>query len=280
MRHWFRHSLASVVAITLVTAARPRAARADDLDLRAFEYLDVSETTDGSVWKGVIVEQTPNVQYKLASADGSVHVLRAEDVVHLSKERNRWYRFAPAPAPMTAAPVALASTKASPPRGGVRVDPELGVAFPTGVLADAGSHPGAVLGVRVGYEYRFGSVGVVGGAHLRFADWQGSTTDDGDVTLAETHLYARGVYHAGHAAPYAGLSLGSDHISVLDRGGNVTGRGGGFGMNLQLGVTVELGSTAGVAVALDYHPGTDEIVDGTPVPLTYVGLTLALGLRF
>ena len=43
----------------------------DEVDVRSFEYLDVVETADGSIWKGVVVEQTPNVVYKIATADGS-----------------------------------------------------------------------------------------------------------------------------------------------------------------------------------------------------------------
>ena len=51
-----------------------------------------SRPTDGSIWKGVIVEQTPGVQYKIATADGSLHVLKAGDVTKLSKQKNRDYR--------------------------------------------------------------------------------------------------------------------------------------------------------------------------------------------
>src|SRR5262245_36445217 len=74
-------------------------ARADDVDVNAFEYLDVVETADGSIWKGVLIEQTPGVQYKLATADGSQHVLKATDVTKVSRQKNANWRPHTAVAP-------------------------------------------------------------------------------------------------------------------------------------------------------------------------------------
>jgi hypothetical protein len=56
---------------------------------RFAEYLDVVQTRDGSVWKGLGIEQTPNVAYEIATADGSVHVIKAADVVKITKQRNK-----------------------------------------------------------------------------------------------------------------------------------------------------------------------------------------------
>src|SRR5438132_5681269 len=82
----------AIVVILLSTWCSRAFAEATDVDVTAFEYVDVVETSDGSLWKGVLVEQTPNVQYKIATADGSLHVIKAQDVVKLTKERNRAYR--------------------------------------------------------------------------------------------------------------------------------------------------------------------------------------------
>src|SRR4051812_20807854 len=91
-----------LIAALCVVGATSRLVHADDaqIDVRSFEYVDVIETTDGSVWKGIVVEQTPNVQYKLATSDGSLHVIKSADVVKLTKQRNRDYQ-----APHPVAPI-------------------------------------------------------------------------------------------------------------------------------------------------------------------------------
>src|SRR5687767_2059041 len=90
----------TICAVSLITFAASAAAAdnvevvaaADDVDVAAFEYIDVVEKTDGSILKGVVIEQEPGVRYKLAMADGSLHVIQAPDVVKLSKARNKNYR--------------------------------------------------------------------------------------------------------------------------------------------------------------------------------------------
>src|SRR6185312_5387603 len=74
-----------VASFAVLALARFAHAEDAEVDVKSFEYVDVVETTDGSVWKGVIVEQSPGVQYKIATADGSLHVLKAGDVTKLSK---------------------------------------------------------------------------------------------------------------------------------------------------------------------------------------------------
>ena len=76
-----------ICALLLATASHVRA-EGTEIDVRSFEFLDVIETTDGNVWKGVVIEQTPNVSYKIALAGGSIHVIPAADVQRMSKQRN------------------------------------------------------------------------------------------------------------------------------------------------------------------------------------------------
>ena len=91
--------LALCFASASLTIAAHRA-HADDVDVNAFEYVDVVETADGSVWKGILVEQVPNQRYKIATADGSLHVLPAGEVVKVTKAKNTgWRHGAAAPAP-------------------------------------------------------------------------------------------------------------------------------------------------------------------------------------
>src|SRR5687768_12271468 len=139
-----KHILAAVLC--LGGMASVASANDGDVDIRSFEYLDVIETSDGSVWKGVIVEQTPNVSYKVVIAGGSVHVIKAEDVLKMSKQRNREFRGGGAApvgggAPMgTSAPTGDGVQSTYQPRsslpppfvhGGPRFEPEMAIVFPS-----------------------------------------------------------------------------------------------------------------------------------------------------
>ncbi|HEY5948172.1 MAG TPA: hypothetical protein VIV40_21900, partial [Kofleriaceae bacterium] len=131
-----------ICALLLATASHVRA-QATEIDVRAFEFLDVIETTDGSVWKGVVIEQTPNVSYKIAIAGGSIHVIAAADVQRLSKQRNSEYRGAARPTVLRDGGVEqtyqpTAKLPAPYAHDGLRVDPELAIVFPTGVYDDLG----------------------------------------------------------------------------------------------------------------------------------------------
>lgn len=119
-----------IICGLLAGAAAHVRAETDEIDVRAFEFLDVIETADGSVWKGVIIEQTPNVHYKIAIAGGSVHVINASDVVRLSKQRNGDFRAGSAAAVPREDGVAQAyeqPAKLPAPyaHAGIRLDPEL-----------------------------------------------------------------------------------------------------------------------------------------------------------
>src|SRR5262245_21332527 len=88
----------AALLFVVASSSHARAAEAD-IDVRSAAYLDVVQTADGSVWKGIVIEQTPNVVYKIATADGSVHVIKAADVVKLTKQRNKHYHAARRAAP-------------------------------------------------------------------------------------------------------------------------------------------------------------------------------------
>jgi len=271
-------------------------ARADntELDVRSFEYLDVVETTDGSVWKGVIVEQTPNVQYKLASADGSLHVLKAGDVARISKQKNREYRAVAtrdtadggggsgdvvdrgngvvAHDTGGALPAPFASS-------GIRIDPSAVLVFPTGDISktDLSFSPS----VTVGYEQLFGNIGLEGGALARFTYWQlpaGEDPNDAAWTL-ETHAYGRAALHIARVALYAGGSIGLDsnmiHIGALNMSKTTTG----LGMNVQAGAEIAATRSVALGIGLDYHPGTDTIIDGAPNSISYFGVHAGASVR-
>lgn len=244
---------------------------ADDLsevDVRSADFLDVIETADGSIWKGVVVEQTPNVQYKIATADGSLHVIKAEDVVKLTKQRNRDRRVATtssAGAPVDDGVSQRYESGSGLPKpmahDGLRVSPEVAVVFPTGDYdaIDTSFAPG----VRIGHEALFGNFGIGGGGHVRFTYWRlpGDTKDA--TWLLETQFYGQAALHIGRAAPYVGVSFGLDTNYFYSNAASMSDTFVGFGMNLQSGLQIAASPNAAIDIGFDYHPGTDTSIGDT-----------------
>ena len=283
----------TLLCATLALAAfvAPAHATDGDIDVGAFEYIDVVETNDGSIWKGVLVEQTPGVHYKIATAGGSVHVIKTGDVTKLSKQRNPQWRGGVAarnptggaldggvgakyePGPSLPAPYATS---------GLRIDPEATFVFPQGLLSDAMVGTSFGTGVRVGYEALFGNFGLTGGFMARNTWWQlPGQTEDVAWTL-ETQLYGRAAMHIGRAAPYAGIALGLDTNYVYSELVDQSNTSVGFGMNLQGGLSIAATPQLAIDIGVDYHPGTDSINDMLPMNQSveyfalHVGTTLRL----
>jgi hypothetical protein len=274
-----------ICALLLATASHVRA-EGDEIDVRAFEFLDVLETTDGSVWKGVIIEQTPNVSYRIAIAGGSIHVIPAGDVTRMSKRRNPEYGSGRSNAAvMRDGGIAQSydsGPKLPPPmaRSGMRVEPELAIAFPTGDLEDSMFKTSFAPSVRIGYESMFGNIGLSGGAHLRFMYWLLPGESKNASWTAETQLYGRAAFHIGRATPYLGMSLGLDtnyyYLYAIDESTTSVG----LGMNLSTGIQIALSPLVAFELGGDYHPATDTISDGmTEGSVSYFALRLGATVR-
>ena len=282
-------------SLCLTTLATRVHADDGDVEVKSFEYLDVIETADGSIWKGVIVEQSPNIQYKIATSDGSLHVIKAGDVVKLSKQRNKEYRGGgnTVHERETAAtddlpighddgvakhyertgpllPVAMAHS-------GLRIDPELALVFPAGDVQN--NNTSYTPAVRVGYEAVLGNLGLGGGVLARYTFWQlpGMTGDA--LSTIETHGYARAALHLGRVAIYGGASVGLDtnyaYLSQVSMSKTTTG----IGLNLESGVEVLATPTLAIKAGFDYHPGTDTIIDGVPGSISYLAVILGASVR-
>ncbi|MDN5290103.1 MAG: hypothetical protein PWQ06_342, partial [Anaerophaga sp.] len=50
-------------------------------------YRDVVHLKDGSIIKGIIIEQVPNEQIKIETSDGSVFVYKMNEIAKMSKEK-------------------------------------------------------------------------------------------------------------------------------------------------------------------------------------------------
>ncbi|MGE3458907.1 MAG: hypothetical protein AB7O24_27570 [Kofleriaceae bacterium] len=306
-----RMATKTVLACVLAVGSLTAPAHAEDIYVSSFEYIDVVETVDGSVWKGAVIEHTPNVQYKITTADGSLHVIKAADVVRLTKQRNQNVRRAPMPAPAQpgaygAAPgpaygagPGVSSSYSSSSGGlpapyakpGMRIDPDVGIVFPTVDLGhgDEGAKykESFAPGVRVGHETFLGNFGFTVGGLARFTYWR---MHDNAVDLGaahwtlETHVFGRAALHVGRAAPYLGLSLGLDtnYLNNGDLGelvGMQTSTAVGFGVNAQAGVAVAASPGTAFDVGVDLHPGTDRVAPESDDTVSYFALRVGASIR-
>jgi hypothetical protein len=292
---------ALIIAVLAALSFPSYALAEDDIDVAAFEYIDVVETADGSMVKGVVVEQVPNVHYKIATAGGSLHVIKAADVVRLSKQRNSSYRRSaletgsPAHGPMTDRASLSRSYSggsglpAPYTRSGIRVDPELVIVFPSGDLGDGemqlGYSPTVGAGIRIGYEIMMGNLGLSAGGLGRFISWTvpDSLNGGGETShwTVETHAYGRAAFHIGRVAPYAGVTFGLDTngVSGYGYGYNDSETRLGLGMNLQGGITISASQLAAIEIGVDYHPGTDTIAEGSDASVSFLALRVGASLR-
>ncbi|HTJ42679.1 MAG TPA: hypothetical protein VL463_11325 [Kofleriaceae bacterium] len=289
-----KHLAAGLILVALGAAAHVAHADDTDIDVRSFDYLDVVETSDGSVWKGIVVEQTPGVQYKLVTSDGSVHVIKAGDVVKLTKQRNPWRQPTPmanmTPSAMSTGPMgrgdnslgAEASTGPSLPapyaHSGLRAQADLAIEWGTGDMKNVAVS--FAPNVRIGYEQLYGNFGLEAGGMLRWTDWRAGFETDDMIWTLETQAYGRAALHVARAAPYAGVAIGTDINYVYSAQADMSQTNVGFGMNLQFGLPVAI--TPGFALELggDYHPGTDTLIDGLSGSVSYFALRLGGQGRF
>jgi hypothetical protein len=285
-----RDLLHSVIVASLLWSAG--SSHADDLDINSMEMIDVVETVEGSIWRGVVTEQAPNVFYKIETADGSVHVIKAYDVVKVTKQKNPKYRAAPKRAALVIDPGdpatetdSLVMTSARP-RDGVRIDPEVAVVFPTGDLVDVGTSPldyrsSFAPGARIGYEVFRNNVGLSFGGHARYTSWRlpEEIAGFGSHWTLETQAYGRAAAQFGRAAPYAGMSLGLDTNHTHNNMNGMSSTAISFGMNLQAGITLAATPAAMLELGVDYHPGTDTIESGVDASVSYFALRFGAAIR-
>jgi hypothetical protein len=264
-------ALAVVASVAPAAVADDSPGVATDIDVDRSELLDVIATKDGSIWKGVLVEQTPGVDYKLLLSGGSLHVLRAEDVVSIRKERNPKFHAAPAPrAEVVQSGPGRAST-------GLVLGAGLTLAIPAGDLKkDDGSTVSPGFGLRGGYRYRSDNLSAQLGGLARFIYWNvPGSPDQAYLWTLEMFAFVRAGLRGTKFEPYVELSLGPEATGYDVSG---LGEGGGVAFAATLTAGVALIATRSIDVELDvtYHPPL------SPVPyanddfkISYFGLRLA-----
>ncbi len=286
------------LSLCILLAASAIAHADDEIDVRSAEYIDVVETSDGSVWKGVLVEQIPNVQYKLATADGSVHVIKAGDVTKISRQRNRKVAatVAPVPAVAPAAAVPPEAPAAPPPEvtpdgvaqqvapgggpyahSGLRLGAEVALISPMGDVSklDATSSPT----VRAGYELLLGKFGIGAGAMLRYSYWQWPGMLNSTAWTLESMAYTRAAIHLRRVALHADVAVGLDTNYTWNADLSMAKTSLGLGVNVGTGVDVAVSRKWTLAAGFDYHPGTDTVVDGAHGSISYFAVLLGAALR-
>ena len=277
--------LATTLFALCTIAALPRAHADDEIDVKNAELLDVVETSDGSIWKGVIVEQTPNVSYKVATADGSLHVIKAADVVKISRQRNK-DAHARVTADTTESHDGGVSRRYEGGGGGLpapfaktglRLDPSLAIVIPTGGMAlpDTSFAPS----VKAGYELMLGNFGLEGGAMTRYTWWRIPGDTKAAAWTLETMPYAQAALHVSRVSVHAGVAAGLDTNYVYFPQVDMAKTKVSFGMNVQGGVDVAATENIDVHAGFDFHPATDTVIDGLPGSISYYAILFGAGVR-
>ncbi|MBK9071850.1 MAG: hypothetical protein IPL79_12735 [Myxococcales bacterium] len=266
----------------------PSVAHAQSVDVAATQTWDVLEIADGSIYKGVIVEQTPGATYKLAMLDGSVRVFAADQIVKISKEAN----------PKWTAPTAAASSTGSPQQqrtgggmpkafaqSGMRFGLDAIVVFPTGDWGD--KDEGGIVetsfapSLRFGYEAIMGNFGIGGGLHTRFVPWIliGDAADaDISTWLLEAHAYGRASLHIGKVAPYAGMSMGVTTAQFSGPGSDDDLSETGFGLGIDFGLDAFVSNSIALGIGGTLNAVAPEF--GDVVAPSYFGLRLGMTASF
>jgi hypothetical protein len=243
--------------VVLCAAVAPAAALAQQVDPADAPVWDVVQMSDGTVWRGVIVEQVPGKIYRIALLGGSVVVVDVSQVVRVTREPNPGVRG-------TSVPPLAAS--------GFRLSVLSGVAVPTGNrdfysdgTSNVRSEAGLTANARVGYEIISGSAGITPAAFVEYTRL--GVDDSVPVRVVHTGLELRAAMHLARLVPYAALGFGAD-IAWFDAGrifdcesaNTRCEQGRGFGMHFAFGSDVLVTRHFALGLQITMHPGITDLV--------------------
>lgn len=188
------------VCVAAAVLALPVTAHASEIDPAVIQLWDVVHVADGSVLKGVIVEEVPGTSLRVVLLGGSSIVVPMANVVRLARELNPGFarpqvmQAADAPA----APRSPAIIAAS----GLRIGVMPGLAYHT----DADADPTFVLTSRVGWEIGLGQWGLTPGVVIDVLPEVGIYGGAGVAVQGG----ARAAYRASTVSPFVGFGIGGD----------------------------------------------------------------------
>lgn len=185
-----------LVACVLVM---PVAASADGIDPAVVQLWDVIHTADGSVLKGVIVEEVPGTSLRISLPGGSSLVVQMTNVVRITRELNPALAgTAPRAAGGLTAPAITAGS-------GLRIGIVPGIAFHSDLDVSTLLATGYV-----GYELGLDRWGVIPNVSLLYAADTGEYEEDSFGAGAAV----RAAYRGSTVSPFVGFGLGVDIISA------------------------------------------------------------------
>ncbi len=266
----------SLLALVANAHAEDVAGVAAEIDVDHSEFLDVVATTDGSIWKGVLVEQTPGVNYKLVLSGGTLRVLRADEVVSIKKERNPRFRAAAVHTPPPPVTVPAAGPTRSPT--GLVLGAGLTLAIPAGELnnGDNGSSVSPGVTLRGAYRYRSDNLSAQLGGLAKFIYWNvPGSPDRAYLYTVEVFAFVRAGLRGSTFEPFVELALGPE-VTGYDLSGLGQGGGVAFAATLTAGIALIATPSIDVELQLTYHPPLSRIpYANNELKITYYGLQLA-----
>lgn len=228
-----------ILAIFLTIGSQANAA----LNLNTLPYLDVVETKDGNVLKGMILEQVPNQYYKIEVYGGSVFIIKNENVIKIRKEKNPYYKNSDEiranrryKKTMTSAGI----------KSGFRLLLSPGtINFAT----DEDDAPGIGGTIFFGYETFVGNLGFRGGLDSSLVIWHDLYTEPEVLTLLAQGQIA---YYFGHFSPYLTFGLGLDvELSYSDTS---------FAVEFGLGARYLVTKLIAIGLGVSFHPEVDKSI--------------------
>jgi hypothetical protein len=222
-----------LASLLVAVLALPRSATAGDLDPAVVQVWDVVYTADGSVLKGVIVEEVPGVSVRIVIAGGTSIVVQMANVTRFTRELN--------PA-IASGPVAASGGGgvARPERvatGGLRVGITPGIAEHfEGDLATF------YISGRAGWELPFEQWGLIPGGTIDFLPNSGNYDADSFAIMGSV----RAAYRGASVSPYIGFGLGMDIV-----GGDDTS----LAVSMGLGVDLLVHKNVALTLEAKFHRG-------------------------
>jgi hypothetical protein len=231
------HRLAYVLSpacLIAVVLALPGTATAGDIDPAVLQVWDVVYTADGSVLKGVIVEEVPGVSVRVVIAGGTSIVVQMANVTRFTKELNP----AVASGPMAMAPGGGAAVRpARVATGGLRVGITPGIAEHfEGDLATF------YISGHAGWELPFEQWALIPGGTLDFLPDSGNYDADSFAIMGSV----RAAYRGSQVSPFIGFGLGADVV-----GGDDTS----LAVSMGLGIDLLVHKNVALTLEAKFHRG-------------------------